>query len=105
VGEEEEFQRTILTSNRKRRPIGGHLPFEKSRSYLGTFALIAALGLGGLTAYWYCSQINTIQQATGRSGAGNIWKSHDDAQRKSYQERQKKALARLKAHQQQGKPE
>src|SRR5215472_11288506 len=47
VAEQNETRgaRTIFTSRRRNRPIGGYLPFEKSRSYIGTFAFLAILGL------------------------------------------------------------
>lgn len=96
VGGQEEFRRTIFSGKRKNRPIGGYLPFEKARSYIGTIACVGILAVAGFTAYWYCAQIVTIQKASGRSG-GNPWKRLDDAKRKEFRERQRKALARLKA--------
>ena len=60
--------RTIFTSRRRNRPIGGYLPFEKSRSYIGTFAFWTALGLGSLTAYWYFNHIETISNQMGKRG-------------------------------------
>jgi hypothetical protein len=70
VAEQGETQgtRTIFTSRRRHRPIGGYLPFEKSRSYIGTFALWAVLGLGSLAVYWYRTQIYTIVNAKGGKG-------------------------------------
>jgi hypothetical protein len=87
--------RRILTSRRRNRPIGGYHPFEKSRSYIGTFALWTVLGLGSLAAYWYFNKIDTISKATGRTG-NNPWQGQDEAKRKEFQARQKRALAALK---------
>ena len=74
------------------------MPFEKARSYLGNLALFVVIVVVGGSAYFYCSKISEMQQTTGRSGGStNIWKAHDEALRKQHQEKQKKALARLKA--------
>jgi hypothetical protein len=98
VGGEGEVTRRKLPSRRVKRPIGGYLPFEKSRSWIGMMALFVVIFVGGGAAYLYCSKINEIQRTTGRSGGStNIWKAHDDALRKEYLEKQKKAMARLKA--------
>jgi hypothetical protein len=97
VAEQDETQgtRRIFTSRRRNRPIGGYLPFEKSRSYIGTFAIWTILGLGSLAAYWYLNKIDTISKATGRTG-NNPWQSQDEAKRKAFQERQERALEKLK---------
>jgi hypothetical protein len=98
VGDQGGFTRKNLPSRRVKRPIGGYLPFEKARSYLGGVALFIAIVVVGGTAYIYCSKIGEIQRSTGRSGgSSNIWKYHDEVKRKEYKERQKKALDRLKA--------
>ncbi len=70
LAEQDETQgaRTIFTSRRRNRPIGGYMPFEKSRSYIGTFAFFALLGLGSLAAYSYFNKIDAITNATGRTG-------------------------------------
>jgi hypothetical protein len=97
VAEEGETQgtRKILTSRRRNRPIGGYLPFEKSRSYIGTFAFWTILGLGSLAAYWYFKQIDTMGKAQGRTGS-NAMNQDLEAERKDYLERQKRALEKLK---------
>jgi hypothetical protein len=97
VAEQDETRgpRTIFTSRRRNRPIGGYLAFEKSRSYIGTFALWTVLGLGSLAAYWYFNQVDTISKASGRTGT-NIWQAQDEAKRRDFQARQKRALEALK---------
>jgi hypothetical protein len=92
---ETQGTRKILTSRRRNRPIGGYHPFEKSRSYIGTFAFWIVLGLGSLAAYLYFNKIDTINKATGRT-ANNPWQGQDEAKRKEFQARQKRALAALK---------
>ena len=95
--------RTIFTSRRRNRPIGGYLPFEKARSYIGTFAFCAVLGLVSLAAYCYVKQIDTIAKAPGRKGS-NIWQAQDEAKYKAYKEREKRNLDLLKKRQTQGQP-
>jgi hypothetical protein len=112
VGESESAtasRRTIFASRRKNRPLGGYLPFEKSRSYIGVFWFFGLLGLGSLAAYWYSSQIATLNKATEQAGTlrGNIWRHRDEKQRKDFQLRQKQAMdaeARKKAGQTDAKP-
>jgi hypothetical protein len=96
VAEQGETQgtRRILTSRRRNRPIGGYLPFEKSRSYIGTFAFWTVLGLGSLAAYWYFNQIDTMGKAQGRT-ANNALNQDLDAKRKEFLDKQKKALEKL----------
>jgi hypothetical protein len=97
VGDQGETQgtRKILTSRRRNRPIGGYLPFEKSRSYIGMFAFCTVLGLGSLAAYWYRYQIISISTAQGRTGNNSL--NYDiEAKRKAYQEREKRAVEKLK---------
>jgi hypothetical protein len=91
---ETQGTRRILTSRRRNRAIGGYLAFEKSRSYIGTFALWTVLGLGSLAGHWYFTQINTISKAQGRKGS-NAMNSDIDVKRKEYLERQKRALEKL----------
>jgi hypothetical protein len=102
VGAQDEAQgtRKIFSSRRRNRPIGGYMPFEKSRSYIGTFAFLAVLGLGSLVAYAYFNKLDTISKATGRT-ANNVFQSQDEAKRKEFQARHKKAienLEKLKKH-------
>jgi predicted Zn finger-like uncharacterized protein len=102
-------RRNILTSRRKNRPLGGYMPFEKSRSYIGVFWFVGAVGIVSLVAYAYLGKINEISNASGRSAAkGNIWASADEKKRKDFQERSKKAVealeARKKASQTDGTP-
>jgi hypothetical protein len=92
---ENQGTRRIFTSRRRNRPIGGYAPFEKSRSYIGTFAFFTILGLGAVVVTWYVSQIDTIAQARGRTGA-NAWQSYDEGKRKEFQARQKRAMENLK---------
>jgi hypothetical protein len=93
VAEQDETKRTrtIFTSRRRNRPIGGYKPFEKSRSYIGTFGFLAVLGLGSLTAYVYFKKIDTISNATGKT-ANNVFQSQDAVKRKEFRARQKKAI-------------
>jgi hypothetical protein len=51
--------------------------------------------LGSLTAYWYIKQIDTIGNAQGRKG-NNAMNQDLEAKRKAFQERQKRALEKLK---------
>jgi hypothetical protein len=100
VGESEPApRRTIFASRRKNRPIGGYLPFEKSRSYIGVFVLVGALGIGSLAAYWYFGQIDNLNKATEKAGTarGNVWGSRDEKLRKEFQDKQKRALKALEA--------
>jgi hypothetical protein len=100
VGESEPApRRTIFASRRKNRPLGGYLPFEKSRSYIGVFAFVGLLGIGSMAAYWYFSQVRALDQATEQAGTarGNPWLSYDEERRKEFQEKQKRALKALKA--------
>ena len=93
-------RRTIFTSRRRNRPIGGYMPFEKTRSYLGTFAFWTALGLGSLAAYWYFNQIDTISTATGRkAGTGNAMNGDLEFKRKEHQEKVKRLLEKSKTKQ------
>jgi DNA-directed RNA polymerase subunit RPC12/RpoP len=99
-----DSRRTILTSRRKNRPLGGYLPFEKSRSYIGVFVFFGLLGIGSLAAYWYSSQVATLNKATEQAGTlrGNVWRLSDEKKRKDFQLRQKRAMdgeARKKAGQ------
>jgi hypothetical protein len=105
VGDQGETQgaRKILTSRRRHRPIGGYLPFEKSRSYIGTFAFWAVLGLGSLAAYWYFKKVDTIGNAQGRKG-NDIWKAQDEAKHKDFLARQKKAIDALNKRQTKDQP-
>jgi hypothetical protein len=100
VGEHDETESTrkILRNRRRNHPLGGYAPFEKSRSWIGTFALCAAIGLGVLAASWYVRQIDTIATATGRTGA-NPGQSYDEGKRRDFQARQKRALENLKKQQ------
>jgi hypothetical protein len=95
-GDNGESARRKLPSRPSKRPIGGYMPFEKSRSWIGMFAIFAVLGIVVIYTSWFCFHVDTMARATGSSG-GNIWKSHDEGKRKEFQERQKKAIARLKA--------
>jgi hypothetical protein len=101
VGEQDETQgtRRVFIKRGNNRPIGGYAPFEKSRSYIGMFALILVLGITALAISWYTGQIDTIGRATGRTD-GNAWQSYDEGKRKDFQERQKKAIEKLKKQQQ-----
>ena len=96
VGDDGEFTRKKRPSRRAKRPIGGYMPFEKARSWLGMFALFVVLGIGGFAVSRFCFHVDTVVKASGRSG-GDIWKSYDEGKRKEFQERQKMALASLKA--------
>jgi hypothetical protein len=104
VGEQRETQgtRRIFTSRRRNRPIGGYAPFEKSRSYIGTFAFFTILGLCAVVAIWYVSQIDTIAKTRGRTAA-NAWQSYDEGKRKEFQARQKRAMENLKKIQEKAK--
>jgi len=95
---ETQGTRTIFTSRRRNRPIGGYAPFGKSRSYIGTFAVWIVLGLGSLTAYVYFNHIDTMGKAMGKRG-NNAFQAQDEAKRKDFQARQKKALENLKKQQ------
>jgi hypothetical protein len=97
VGDQGETQATrrIFTIRRRKRPIGGYAPFEKSRSYLGVFALWTILGLGSVAAAWYVKQVYTITEARGRKGT-DAWQSQDEDKRRIFQEKQKRALAKAK---------
>ena len=90
--------RTIFTSRRRNRPIGGYKPFEKSRSYIGMFAFLAILAVGALSAYVYFNHIDTMGKAMGKRG-NNAFQAQDEAKRKDFQARQKKALENLKKQQ------
>ena len=96
VAEQDETRgaRTIFTSRRRNRPIGGYKPFEKSRSYIGTFAFLAILAVGALSAYVYFNHIDTMGKAMGKRG-NNAFQAQDEAKRKDFQARQKKALENL----------
>jgi hypothetical protein len=103
VGAEEDGKRTrtILTSRRRNRAIGGYMPFEKSRSYIGMFALIATLGVGSLAAYVYFNKFETMSKATGRSAA-NVFKSEAEAKTKAYKTKEAEAIKKLKDRQAKG---
>jgi hypothetical protein len=95
--------RTIFTSRRRNRPIGGYKPFEKSRSYLGMFAFVAVVGLGSLTAYVYSDFINAANKRMGKTAHKGI-NGDIEAKRKDFQARQKKAIEALKKGQIKVKP-
>lgn len=95
-GSEDVHRRTIFSGRRRNRPIGGYLPFEKSRSYIGTFALVGVLGLASLAAYWYFRKIDEIGNARGRRGTNAINRDLE-VKRKAFRERQERALAALEA--------
>jgi hypothetical protein len=83
--------RTIFTSRRRKRPIGGYLPFEKSRSYIGTFVFVGALGLVSMAAYLYFQKIDTISKAQGRSEK-NAFVTEAEAKRKAHEKKVQRAL-------------
>jgi hypothetical protein len=91
---ETQRTRTILTSRRRNRAIGGYLPFEKSRSYIGTFAFLAVLGVVALAAYVYFDHIDTMGRAMGKRG-NNAFQAQDEAKRKDFRDRQEKAIKNL----------
>jgi hypothetical protein len=93
--EETAGTRTIFTSRRRKRPIGGYHPFEKSRSYIGMFAFMALLGVGSLSAYVYFNFIDTTGKAMGKR-ANNAMNQDLEAKRKEHQEKAKRALENLK---------
>jgi hypothetical protein len=95
---ETQANRRIFTSRRRNRPIGGYAPFEKSRSYIGVFALLTILGSGLLAASLYLHKIDTIAKETGRTAA-NPWQSEAEAKRKAFQARQKRALENFEKQQ------
>jgi hypothetical protein len=101
--EETKGTRRIFTSRRRNRPIGGYQPFEKSRSYIGTFAFWTILGLASLAAYWYFNKIDQMGRARGRQG-NNALNQDIEAKRKAFQERQKKTMERLKMQPAKAKP-
>lgn len=90
-------RRPAIRANRTERPRGGYAPFEWAREWIGSVAVIAAIGVGGFSAYWYIGQIRDIQNTTGTIGGRNAFRSDIDAKRADYLKRQEKALARLKA--------
>jgi hypothetical protein len=100
VGEQDKTEgtRRIFTSRRRNRSIGGYAPFEKSRSYIGMFALCAIIGLAALAASRWVNHMDTIANATGRTGA-DPFQSEAEGKRKDFQARQKRALDRLKKQQ------
>src|SRR3954449_4472261 len=67
LAEQDETQgtRRIFTKRRK-RPIGGYHAFEKSRSYLGSFAFFTILGLALVAGSWYIRQIEFLGKAKGK---------------------------------------
>jgi hypothetical protein len=91
---EAQGTRKILTSKRRNRPIGGYMPFEKSRSYIGMFAFLAVVGLGSLTAYVYFDFINKANKQMGKTADKGInWDI--EARAKEHRARQKKAIENL----------
>lgn len=97
--DEPKSTRTIFTSRRRNRPIGGYMPFEKSRSYLGTLAIWGFLGLGALAIYWYGNSIGQLMGARPRTGEGSGFNLDIEAKRKAMAEKQKRALEQLKKRQ------
>jgi hypothetical protein len=93
--EETAGTRTIFTSRRRKRPIGGYAPFEKSRSYIGMFTFLALLGVGSLSAYVYFNFIDTTGKAMGKK-ANNAMNQDLEAKRKEHQAKAKRALDNLK---------
>jgi hypothetical protein len=94
---ETQGTRRILTKRRRNRPDGGYQPFEKSRSYIGVFAFFTVLGLVSLTGSWYLQQAHILGNTQGRKGTGTNAMNLDlEAKRKAFQERQKRALEKLK---------
>jgi hypothetical protein len=86
--------RTIFANRRRNRPIGGYMPFEKARSYIGTFAFFAFLGLGAVAGYWYLTQIKIMGNAQGRKGA-NALNGDIQEKRTAFQKKQEAALKKL----------
>jgi hypothetical protein len=94
---ETQGTRRILTKRRRNRPDGGYQPNEKSRSYIGFFAFLTVLVMGLLAGSWYLQQVKTLGNAPGRKGAGTNAMNLDlEAKRKAFQEKQKRALEKLK---------
>ncbi len=95
-GEQEvpKGSRSIFTSRRRNRPIGGYLAFEKSRSYIGMFAFWAVLGLGSLAAYVYFQYIDTAAKQIGKRGhdAGTL---DIEARRKEHLKKRQDAEKKL----------
>jgi hypothetical protein len=100
VAEQDETKgaRTIFTSKRRNRPIGGYLPFEKSRSYIAMFAFVAVVGLGSLTAYVYVDFIKTADEQIGKSVGKGI-NSDIKAKAEAFQKLQKRRLEELEKRQ------
>jgi hypothetical protein len=86
--------RTIFTSRRRNRPIGGYLAFEKSRSYLGMFAFWTVVGLGSLAAYVYFHFIDTTGRQMGKTG-NNAINADIVAKRTEHLKKQQDALKKL----------
>lgn len=92
--DEKKGGRTIFTSRRRHRPIGGYMPFEKSRSYTTMFTIVAALGVGSLTAYMYFNFIGTAEEQMGKRG-NNAFNGDMEVKRKAHQEKMERALKAL----------
>jgi hypothetical protein len=86
--------RTILTSRRRNRPIGGYHPFGKSRSYIGTFAFWIVLGLGSFSAYVYFHFIDATGKQMGKTGQNAI-NADIEAKRTAHLKKQQDALKKL----------
>jgi hypothetical protein len=92
---EAQGTRRILPKRSRNHPLGGYHPFEKSRSYLGALAFFTLLGVGLVAGSWYIRQIDALGNAKGRQGT-NAMNLDLDARRKAFQEKQKRALEKLK---------
>ena len=92
--EQTKGTRTILTSRRRNRPIGGYQAFGKSRSYIGMFAFWTILGLGSFSAYVYFQFIDNAGKQMGKRG-NNAINGDIEARRKEHLKKQQDALKKL----------
>jgi hypothetical protein len=99
--DENQGTRRVLKGRRRNRPIGGYMPFEKSRSYIGTFAFFGLLAVGSGAAYLYVNKINTIAKATPKTG-GDPMRGDIDAKHTKYVKDNEKALKALQDRQAKG---
>jgi hypothetical protein len=94
--EQGETKRTRrILKKRVKHPVGGYHGFDKSRSFLGSFAVFVILGLALVAGSWYISQIETFSKAKPRQGT-NAMNLDIVAKRKAWQEKQRRAIEKRK---------
>ena len=77
-------ERRVIAKKANTRAQGGYRPFERSQSWLGQAVVLSFIAIGCFSAYWYCTQIKSLDATTVTPGEarGASWHYHDEAARR-----------------------